>query len=89
MQSLGFLNNFLPFKAVLDLFRPFQEFHISQVVPNVVIPSLFRSSYWSSYIWLPFMYISYHAGFRFSMDVSKPTQSLGYISALIPFMIMP
>jgi len=49
MQSLGFLYNFLPFKAVLDLFRPFQEFRLSQVVPDVVIPSLFRSSYWSSY----------------------------------------
>ena len=44
MQSLGFLHSFLPFKAVLELFRPFQEFHLSQVVPDVVIPSLFRSS---------------------------------------------
>jgi len=78
MQSLGFLHNFLPFKAVLDLFRPFQEFHLSQLVPDVVTPSLFRSSYWLSHIWLPFMYISYHTGFRFPMDVSKPTQSLEF-----------
>jgi hypothetical protein len=61
---------------VLNLFRPFLEFHLSQVVSDVV-PSLFRSSYWSSYVWLPFVYICYHTGFRFSMDLSKPTQSLG------------
>ena len=34
-QSLGFLNNVLPFKAILDLFYPFYKFHLSQVVPYV------------------------------------------------------
>jgi len=56
MYSLGFLNNFLPFKAVLGLFRPLKELHPSQVIPDVIIPSVFRSSYWSSYVWLPFIY---------------------------------
>ena len=67
MYSLGFLNSFLPFKAVLGLFRPLKELHPSQVIPDVVIPSVSRSSYWSSYVWLPFIYFPYNAGFRLSM----------------------
>jgi len=35
--------------AVLVLFRPFKELHLSQVIPDIVIPSVFRSSNWSSY----------------------------------------
>jgi len=76
--SLGFLNNFLPFKAVLGLLRQLKELHPSQVIPDVIIPSVFRSSYWSSYVWLPFIYFPYNAGFRLSMYVSKPAQSLGF-----------
>ena len=34
--SLGFLNNILPFKAILDLFYPFYKFRLSQIVPDVV-----------------------------------------------------
>ena len=78
MQSLGFLDNFLPFMAVLGLFRQFKELHLSQVIPDIVIPSVFRSSNWSSYIWLPFMYFLYNAGFRLSIYVSVPAQSLGF-----------
>ena len=32
--SLGFLDNYLPFMAVLGLFRPFKELHLSQVIPD-------------------------------------------------------
>jgi len=60
--------------AVLGLFRPFKELHLSQVIPNIVIPSVFRSSNWSSYIWLPFIYFLYNAGFRPSIYVSVPAQ---------------
>jgi len=61
----------------LGLVRPLKELHPSQVIPDV-IPSVFRSSYWSSYVWLPFIYFPNNAGFRFSMYVSKPAQSLGF-----------
>jgi hypothetical protein len=72
MWWLGFLGNFLPFLAVLGLFRPLKELHPSQVVPDIVIPSVFRSSNWLSYIWLPFIYFLYGAGFRLSIYVSIP-----------------
>ena len=78
MYSLGFLDNFLPFLAVLGLFRPFKELHLSQVIPDIVIPSVFRSSNWSSYTWLPFIYFLYNVGFRLSIYVSVPAQSLGF-----------
>jgi len=60
------------------LFRPFKELHLSQVIPDIVIPSVFSSSKWSSYIWLPFIYFLYNAGFRLSIYVSVPAQSLGF-----------
>jgi hypothetical protein len=53
--------------AVLALFRPFKELHLSQVIPDIVIQSVFKSSNWSSYIWLPFIYFLYNAGFRLSI----------------------
>ena len=33
--SLDFLNNVLPFKAILDMFYTCYKFHLSQVVPEV------------------------------------------------------
>jgi hypothetical protein len=60
--------------AVLGLFRPFKELYLSQVIPDIVIPSMFRSSNWSSYIWLPFIYFFYNADFRLSIYVSIPAQ---------------
>jgi hypothetical protein len=35
--SLGFLNDNLPFKAILDLFCPFYKFHLSHVVPDIIL----------------------------------------------------
>jgi hypothetical protein len=64
--------------AVLGLFRPFRELYLSQVIPDIVIPSMFRSSNLSSYIWLPFVYFLYSAVFRLSIYVSVPVQSLGF-----------
>jgi len=60
------------------LFRPFKELPLSQVIPDIVISSVFRSSNWSSYIWLPFMYFLHNAGFSLSVYVSVPAQSLGF-----------
>jgi hypothetical protein len=65
--------------AVLGLFRLFKELRLSQVIPDIVIPFMFRSSNWSSYIWLPFIYFLYNAGFRLSIYVSVPAQSLSFI----------
>jgi len=50
-----FSNNSLPSEAILDLFCPFYEFRLLQVVPDIVFPSGRGSSYWSSCEWFPFM----------------------------------
>jgi hypothetical protein len=63
--------------AILGLLRLFKELHLSQVIPNIFIPSMFRSSNWSRYTWLPFMYFLYYAVFGLSINVSVPAQSLG------------
>ena len=76
--SLGLLNNSLPFEAILDLFCSFYEFHLLQVVPDIVFPSGLGSSYWSSCEWFSFVYFLYNTSFRHSIYVSKPTQSLGF-----------
>ena len=52
-------------------------FHLSQVVPDV-FPSGLRSSHSSSCRWFPFVYFPCNTGFRHSIHVSKPTQSLGF-----------
>jgi len=70
--SLGLLNNSFPFEAILDLFCPFHEFHLLQVVPDIVFPS----GLGSSCEWFPFVYFLYSTSFRHSTYVSKPTQSL-------------
>ena len=76
--SLGLLNSSFPFEAILDLSCPFYEFHLLQVVPDIVFPSGLGSSYWSSCEWFPFVYFLYNTSFRHSICVSKPTQSLGF-----------
>ena len=77
-RVLAFSKNILPFKAILDLFYPFYKFHLSQVVPDVVFTSGLRPSHWSPCRWFPFVYFPYNTGFRHSIYVSKPTQSLGF-----------
>jgi len=47
-KILGLLNSSFPFEAIFDLFCPFYEFHLLQVVPDIVFPSGLGSSYWSS-----------------------------------------
>jgi len=76
--SLGLLNNSFPFEAILDLFCPFHEFQLLQVLPDIVFPSGLGSPYWSSCEWFPFVYFLYNTSFRHSICVSKPTQSLGF-----------
>jgi len=62
----------------LDLFCPFYEFHLLQVVPDIVFPSGLWSSYRSSCEWVPFVYFLYNTSFRRSIYVSKPPQSLDF-----------
>ena len=76
--SLGLLNNSFPFEAILDLSCPFYDFHLLQVLPDIVFPSAFGSSYWSSCEWFPFVYFLCNTSFSHSIYVSKPTQSLGF-----------
>jgi hypothetical protein len=47
-NSLGLLNNILPFKAILDLSCSFYNFHLFQVIPDVIFPSALGPSYKSS-----------------------------------------
>jgi hypothetical protein len=62
--SLDLLNNTLPFKAILDLSCLFSNFHLFQVIPDIVFPSGLELSYWSSCGWFPFAYfdISHNFG---------------------------
>jgi hypothetical protein len=76
--SLGLLNNTLPFKAILDLSCPFDNFHLFQVIPDIVFSSGLGPSYWSLCEWFPFVYLIYNTSFGHYIYVSKPTQSLGF-----------
>ena len=76
--SLGFLNNIIPFKAILDLFCPFYKFHLLQVIPDVIFPSGLRPSHWSICKWFAFVHFPYNTGYRHSIHVSEPTQSSGF-----------
>jgi len=76
--SLGFLNNILPFKAILEFFCPFYKFSLSQVIPDVVFPSGLGPSHWSTCKWFPFVHFPYNTSLRHSIYVSKPTQTLGF-----------
>jgi hypothetical protein len=76
--SLGFLNNNLPFWAMLDIFCPLNNLHPSHVIHDVTFPSGLGSSWSFSCEWFPFIYFSYNTCFRISVYVSKPTQSLRF-----------
>jgi len=77
-QSLGLLDNSLPFKAVLYLFCPLHKLHLLQIIPDIIFPSKLGPSCWTSCEWFPFVYSFYYANFGHSIYVSKPTQSLGF-----------
>ena len=77
-KSLGFLHNILPFKLILDLFRLFYKFHLSQIIPDVVFPSGLGPSHWSTCRWFPFVYFPYDISSKHSVCVSKRTQLLGF-----------
>jgi len=47
-DSLGLLNNILPFKAVLYLFCPLHKRHFLQIIPDIIFPSRLEPSTWSS-----------------------------------------
>jgi hypothetical protein len=77
-QNLGFLNNVLSFKVILDLFCPFCKFRLFKVISDFVFLSGLGTSYWSTCKLFPFVYFLYNTSFRHSIYVSKPTQSLRF-----------
>jgi hypothetical protein len=70
-------NNF-SFEAILDLSCLFYKFRLFQVIPDIIFPSGLGPSYWSTCKWFPFVYFLYSTGFRHSIYVSKPIQSLSF-----------
>ena len=77
--SLGRPNNILPCTTILRLFYPFWEFHLFQIILDIIFPSWLGSSYWSSCLWFPFVYFLYNNRIRHSIYMSKPTQYLRFI----------
>ena len=48
--KIGFFNNILPLKTILDLFCPFYKFYLSQVLLDSIFPSGLSPSHWSTSI---------------------------------------
>jgi hypothetical protein len=56
----------------------FYNFHLFQVISDIVFPSGLGSSYWSTCKLFPFVYFPYNTSFSHSIYVYKPTQSLRF-----------
>ena len=86
--SLSLLDNILPLKTVLYMFCPLHKLHLLQIIPDIIFPSRFGPSSWSSSEWFPFVFSFHCAGFGHPINVFKPTQSLGFnIICYVPVFI--
>ena len=72
-RSFSLLNELFPFGSISAAVLPVSYSHVCYITFYIILPHVFRSSFWSCWHGCPLIYFLYHAIIWHSIYMSKPS----------------